>query len=139
MKVFSDIGLPLERRGNEKWKYTNVGPVAKNKYRIANSVSLSLDEVKNSAPWHESWTNIVFVNGKFRSDLSNFCNVPGVKLTNISDEIEKRSPSEMISEYLGRTINITDDGFAALNTAFLSDGVATVSYTHLTLPTILLV
>ena len=124
MKVFSDIGLPLERRGNEKWKYTNVGPVAKNKYRIANSVSLPLDEVKNSAPWHESWTNIVFVNGKFRSDLSNFCNVPGVKLTNISDEIEKKSPSQMISEYLGRTINITDDGFAALNTAFLSDGVA---------------
>ena len=45
-------------------------------------------------------------------------------MTNISDEIEKKSPSQMISEYLGRTINITDDGFAALNTAFLSDGVA---------------
>ena len=124
MEVFRDIGLPLERRGNEKWKYTNVGPVAKNKYRVANSVPSSLEEVKNSAPWHESWINIVFVNGQYKPELSDQSNVPGIVLTNISNEIEKKDPSEMISEYLGETINISDDGFAALNTAFLSDGVA---------------
>ena len=89
MEVFRDIGQPLERRGNEKWKYTNVGPVAKNKYRVADSVPLSLEEVKNSAPWHESWINIVFVNGQYKSDLSDQNNVPGIVLTNISNEIQK--------------------------------------------------
>ena len=27
-KSFSDLGLPTARRGNEKWKYTNVRPIA---------------------------------------------------------------------------------------------------------------
>ena len=74
---------------------------------------MSLEEVKNSAPWHESWINIVFVNGQYKSDLSDQNNVPGIVLTNISNEIQKKDPSEMISEYLGGTINISDDGFAA--------------------------
>ena len=25
---FKEIGMPVERRGNEKWKYTNVAPIA---------------------------------------------------------------------------------------------------------------
>ena len=38
---FNDTGFPTARRGNERWKYTNVGPIAKIDFGIAeNSVSV---------------------------------------------------------------------------------------------------
>ena len=32
---FKEIGMPVERRGNEKWKYTNVAPIANSAFRYA--------------------------------------------------------------------------------------------------------
>ena len=30
---FIEVGMPVERRGNEKWKYTNVAPIANLNFR----------------------------------------------------------------------------------------------------------
>ena len=30
--VFEKIGLPSARRGNEKWKYTNIAPIVRHSY-----------------------------------------------------------------------------------------------------------
>ena len=35
METFAGIGLPTTRKGNEKWKYTNVAPIAKIDFGIA--------------------------------------------------------------------------------------------------------
>ncbi|MED5406027.1 MAG: hypothetical protein VX484_08630, partial [Chloroflexota bacterium] len=32
---FNKTGFPTARRGNERWKYTNVGPIAKTDFGIA--------------------------------------------------------------------------------------------------------
>ena len=31
---FTELGFPTARRGNEAWKYTNAGPIARHVFRI---------------------------------------------------------------------------------------------------------
>ena len=35
MLAFKQIGLPVNRKGNEKWKYTNARPIAEPQYSLA--------------------------------------------------------------------------------------------------------
>ena len=70
METFAGIGLPKTRKGNEKWKYTNVAPIARIPFALSSSSNTSIDVIKSVAPWSDSWTNVVFVNGFYRKDLS---------------------------------------------------------------------
>src|ERR687891_2565960 len=61
---FAELGLPTARRGNEKWKYTDIRPIA----NAAFEYLLDLDpnaganpaEVQRVAPWQDDWANLVF-------------------------------------------------------------------------------
>ena len=117
METFAGIGLPTTRKGNEKWKYTNVAPIARIPFALSSSSNTSIDAIKSTAPWSDSWTNVVFVNGFYREDLSDQSNE--FELTNLAELIEERIPVEN----LGSLTDISDDGFAALNTSFLRDGI----------------
>ena len=109
--------LPTTRKGNEKWKYTNVAPIARIPFALSSSSNTSIDAIKSTAPWSDSWTNVVFVNGFYREDLSDQSNE--FELTNLAELIEERIPVDN----LGSLTDISDDGFAALNTSFLRDGI----------------
>ena len=117
METFAGIGLPTTRKGNEKWKYTNVAPIARIPFALSSSSNTSIDVIKSVAPWSDSWTNVVFVNGFYRKDLSDQSDE--FELTNLAELIEERIPVEN----LGSLTDISDDGFAALNTSFLQDGI----------------
>ena len=73
METFTDIGLPIVRKGNEKWKYTNVAPIARLPFKLAGSSNTPINVIKSVSPWSADWTNVVFVNGHFRKDLSDTC------------------------------------------------------------------
>ena len=117
METFTDIGLPIARKGNEKWKYTNVAPIARLPFKLAGSSNTPINVIKTVSPWSADWTNVVFVNGHFRKDLSDS-----------SDELDMSTLAELDQkdtpvDELGSLIDISDDGFAALNTSFLQDGI----------------
>ena len=120
--VFEKIGLPSARRGNEKWKYTNIAPIVRHSYKIANRLEIDdASVIKSMAPWDDDWLNLVFVNGHFSSKLSN--KIDGdIEICSLADELIKGSSNSSIFSHLGQYIDISDDGFAALNTALLSDG-----------------
>ena len=70
---FLELGFPTARRGNEKWKYTSVGPIAKSAFDYSVEAApngVPAAELQKAAPWHSSWTNLVFVNGRFSEALS---------------------------------------------------------------------
>ena len=94
---FNEIGFPTARRGNERWKYTSVLPISR--------VNFSYPFVGEDETF---------------SQESNFgfSAVSAVSAFNKEDEAG-------IQQYLGSLATIHDDGFAALNTAFL-DNVAVV-------------
>ncbi len=69
---FSELGFPTARRGNEKWKYTNVGPIADASFSYPFHVSSEAKpaDIRRVAPWDDSWATVVFVNGRYSRALS---------------------------------------------------------------------
>ena len=121
---FEEVGMPTARRGNERWKYTNVNSIARATFEHASRVAsgnLSLSQVRELAPWDDSWTTITFVDGTYASALSNFPGDSAVEVMSLAKAFSERR--ELVEKHLARYARIEDDdGFGALNTAFLEDG-----------------
>jgi Fe-S cluster assembly protein SufD len=120
---FSDLGFPTARRGNEKWKYTNVAPIADAAFSYPFHVPSEVKpaSTRRIAPWHDSWASIVFVNGRYSPALSAApAALNGARVTNLAEAV--LADGDVIEQHLARHAAFEDDGFAALNTAFLQDG-----------------
>ena len=121
---FIDIGLPTARRGNERWKYTNVGPIAK----IDFSLSLNPAPANGSkalAPSYElpgpAVYDLVYVDGHHSPALSSAgAAVSGVTAASLASAAAESGLG--LEGQIGRYLPLDGDGFAALNTAFLHDG-----------------
>ncbi len=120
---FSELGFPTARRGNENWKYTNVGPIADTAFGYPFQVGSEPKPaaIRRVAPWDDGWARIVFVNGRYSRALSAApVALNGARMTNLAEAV--RADGDLIEEHLARHATFEDDGFAALNTAFLQDG-----------------
>jgi len=120
---FSELGFPTARRGNEKWKYTKVGPIADAafSYPFQPSSEVRAADIRRVAPWHDSWASVVFVNGRYSRALSAApAALSGPRVTNLAEAL--LGDGDVIEKHLARHATFEDDGFTALNTAFLQDG-----------------
>ena len=121
---FSELGFPTARRGNEKWKYTNVAPIAKTAFAYSHDsdpdVEFRADDLRRLAPWEESWINLVFVDGRYSASLSSGPDTGDVQISSLAHAL--RSDSSVVEQHLAKQAGFEDDGFTALNTAFLNDG-----------------
>ena len=121
--VFNEIGLPTARRGNEKWKYTDVRPIANQTFIYGPSISIDRDaelhSLDNIAPKSDDWINLVFIDGVYQSGVSEK-SLDSVEVSTLSDALENHG--DLVKKYLGREAVYSDDGFTALNTAFIEDG-----------------
>ena len=117
---FTQVGFPTARRGNEEWKYTNVGPVARAVFRYpfqATSAALSA-EAERHLDLGRDWARLAFVNGRYRADLSSVAGLPaGVRVGNLTE-----ADPETLSGHLAQLAKLDGDGFIALSTAFIHDG-----------------
>ncbi len=111
---FERIGFPVHRRGNEEWKYTDLREIDRIGFRFGGkSAPPNRNEVEALVPLPDSWMNVVFVDGKHAPELSDSYNLLiGSKVSGIID-----------GPILGRLAPFANDGFVALNTAFLADGI----------------
>ena len=107
-----EIGFPVSRKGNEKWKYTSVSPIVNNVFLLSKPKDINIDEIKKQAPWSDDWYNIVFVDGLINKNISNIPD-SGISISSLG----------LSENSIGELIDFSDDGFAALNSAFLSDGL----------------
>ena len=120
MKDFASLGFPTARRGNEAWKYTNINRIANGEFEIAPKSELTLDQLKESAPWDDDWTTLVFVNGRYSAELSKPSTEGSVTVGSLAELI--RHNGKIVESHLASIAHTEDDGFAALNTAFVRDG-----------------
>lgn len=114
------IGLPNTRQ--ERWKYTNLAPVGKERYRLDGQRQISRDDFKPFLICDVSSAEVVFVNGRYDGTLSNCRSLPpSVVLKPIREAWADRD----LRGALTATGAIGDEAhpFAALNTALLDDGV----------------
>ena len=118
---FAQLGFPTARKGNEAWKYTNVAPVARAELSLPTPASaVCMEDVRSAVPWVDDWNTLVFVNGRFNSDLSNVHESDGVKVSSLAQALDE--DGKVVRGNVGTLASVEDDGFAALNTAFISDG-----------------
>ncbi len=122
MEDFSRLGFPTARRGNEKWKYTNVAAIANAEFGRATGPPepVALASLKKAVPWSDRWATVVFVNGVYSPELSNATLNGDVHVTNLADLV--RHDGALIESHLASLAPTDDDGFTALNTAFVDDG-----------------
>ena len=125
-EAFNRLGLPTARRGNEPWKYTNAGPIARENFAYADLISNvetepSQAEVQAVAPWQQGWRTLVVVDGIFAPALSTDSSNGSGVATGLAGAVQ--SDPGLGANVLGQLASPEDDGFAALNTAFVGDGV----------------
>ena len=121
---FEELGFPTARRGNERWKYTSVAPIARAEFGYDPRLQLnglSAETVAASVPWHDSWGRLVFIDGVFAPALSSSPAAMGeVQASSLAEAVS--SDPAGVERHLARHASFTDDGFTALNTAFVRDG-----------------
>ncbi|MXZ90017.1 MAG: Fe-S cluster assembly protein SufD, partial [Chloroflexi bacterium] len=123
--AFQDLGLPTARRGNEPWKYTNAGPIAREAFafgpELRAAAGLTKADVQAAAPWQSDWRTLVLVDGVFTPALSYGITAAasdGLTIAPLTDAVDLEGET-----LLSSLAPPEDDGFVALNTAFLRDGV----------------
>ena len=119
---FRDLGFPTARRGNEEWKYTDVGPIARLPLQPApQAPQPAAADVAQAGLGEPGWPQLVFVNGCYDGALSSTASLPdGVTVTNLSEAMQ--SSPDLVRQSLGRYADYESNAFTALNTAFVHEG-----------------
>jgi len=119
---FRELGLPTTR--HEDWRFTNLDRLREMKFQAENGCGDDLvdDEVvqRFAYPGLDCET-VVFVNGKYRSDLSRIGEHAGGVIVCSFDEAI-RLHEDNFKAHLGRYVDGVEDAFVALNNALFEDG-----------------
>ncbi len=117
---FADIGFPTMR--NEDWRFTNVSPITEAEFALADGLPRHAAALVAGVTVPGA-VRLAIVNGQFVAALSDLSTLPkGLHIVSLRDGA--RDETGGLREHLAATFNIDAHPFAALNTAFLDDGVA---------------
>ena len=114
---FAKTGIPAKRRGNERWKYTNLRPLLDLFHMPVNRDYKNIEAGfwQNNVPVVENAIVIPLINGIYCDYLSNnLLNDNDVILKTIQESIED-------IEHFSKMSNSIIDPFIALNSAFMND------------------
>ena len=124
MDQFERLGFPSVKE--EEWKYTNVATIAKIDFSpivTSDGVPLSADQLELFTYPEARESRLVFVNGILRTDLSSLTGLPeGVVAIDLVEALRSDRYHQPLQEYLARIVDYGENGFTALNTAFLGHG-----------------
>lgn len=116
---FSQVGYPTPR--DEAWKYTNLAPFLGKSF-----VPDAGDDIPATLPLEgyllgAEVPRLVFVDGRFAPALSRVVGLPrGVTVGSLGERL--RGEPDGLEKFLGEHMPDAPQGFAQLNTAFMTDG-----------------
>lgn len=118
---FQKTGFPVERKGNEAWKYTDIRPIAEAVFEYAAEAgTVSREQIKALLPFDVGMVRAVFVDGHFSTELSSGLETGGITVIPLS--LAARAYSDDVQPHLGRHAQPDKSAFTALNTALFTDG-----------------
>ncbi len=119
--IYGDLGLPSRR--DEYWRYTSLNELSKNNFQLANGApALGVPPLPHRAVAELASYRIVFVNGHLRPDLCVLNDMPdGVLVAGLEDMIA--AAPNRLQPVLGQNVDLSRLPLAALNTAFMRDGM----------------
>ena len=117
-------GLAMPTLRDEEWRFTDLSPLTRLSFEpVRSATPLQASDI---APFYldDATTRLVFVDGIYAPQLSSQATEGGVVVTSLP-AIEAEHAAA-IEAQLGRHQAISDNVFAALNTAFLHDAAVIV-------------
>lgn len=116
---FEAQGFPTTR--DEAWKYTNVASLVRQVYTPApaDTSAVMADVSQIVFPGLEV-DRLVFVDGHYAPHLSTPVSVTGTHIGSLATALDR--PTDGLEAHLGQISSLEKHPFAALNTAFLTDG-----------------
>jgi Fe-S cluster assembly protein SufD len=120
---FEEAGFPTT--SEEDWKYTNVAPLARRAFEVADEESaaeIERDAVEQFVYGEARRSRLVFVNGVFKRDLSSLEALPRGFVAEDLDAALAGEHAGVVREHLGRLSEQAGDAFSSLNTSFLRGG-----------------
>lgn len=105
---------------HEEWKYTNVKRLVGHAFDFSAESQMQREALSSFLIDGLDANLMVFVNGRFREDLSSVEVVKGVVAMNLQDAAV--AYPEVVLEHFGRYAQLDDQAFIAMNTAFAQHG-----------------
>jgi Fe-S cluster assembly protein SufD len=119
LKRFGALGLPTPRL--EDWRFTSLAPLASLELRRApEGAGAGAARLLPRAETPDG-ARLVFVNGRYRPDLSSRGGLPRAAVVSTLGEALREAPDE-VRPHLGRLARTDDHAFVAANTALHEDG-----------------
>jgi Fe-S cluster assembly protein SufD len=120
---FAELGLPT--LDDEEWRFTPLANLADIPFQLAGrqlTTILGAQELQSLLPDIGACKQIVLVNGNIAPRLGKVSDLPpGVELCSLTEALRNRR--ELVEPHLAKYARQHDAPFAALNTAFLRDGI----------------
>ncbi|HXD30268.1 MAG TPA: Fe-S cluster assembly protein SufD [Pyrinomonadaceae bacterium] len=123
MDRFESLGFPAV--SEEEWKYTNVAPIARGGFspNVVSSKSLGAGDIASFAYPETETSKLVFINGAYDTELSSLTGLSNeVVALDFAAALNDERLSVLMREHLGRVVDYNENGFTALNTAFVGNG-----------------
>ncbi|MFT4024124.1 MAG: Fe-S cluster assembly protein SufD [Flavihumibacter sp.] len=110
---FRANGFPTAK--NEEWRFTNVSPFLKEAYQLQPAADAPAEGGSRIDLSALDAYEVVLNNGVPRE----LPEIPGIRISALRDA----AGSSLLQQYLGRSIQLSQSSFAALNTALFTDGL----------------
>ncbi len=125
---FQKLGLPITRRGNEEYKYTDIRPLVRQGFSPIqvidrdNAVAASDADLDALQIGPSDWHRVVIVDGRLAPELSSAPDSlsDGVVVSSLAEGVH--SDGDAVRAHLARLADYTEHGFTALNTALAAEG-----------------
>lgn len=117
---FAELGFPAA--DHEEWRFINLDPIRRLDFSLAEPPAALTREAL--APFLISGVEgprLIFLDGVFQPALSNGVSQSGPLVVQSLGEAWRAAPAPL-KQHLARVARYDENGFTALNTAFLSDG-----------------
>lgn len=122
-KTFSGLGIPALK--HEEWRYTKIKNLF-NTEMLIDTEGASVDsKLINSLllPLSTKANNIIFFNGRYRSDLSTILTSEDALMIKPLEQASSDEDADFVAAHLGHSQKYHADGINALNGAFATGGV----------------
>ncbi len=120
---FSALGFPTTKQ--EEWRFTNVAPLTRTPFEPVlqyDTHGVTAEVVKRYSLGESIGALLVFINGHWSREHSRLSRLPaGVTVESLASAM--RAKSELVGAHLSRYLHFAEHSFAALNTAFMQDGL----------------
>ncbi len=117
----SQLAFPTRR--DEEYKYTSVTRIVTEDYDLEPTAELDAATVDQYRIPDLNAATLVFVNGQYRSDLSDEQDLPeGMRLQTIEDALQQAKDQPILNDLLINTAEDGVDPFLVMNAAFAKNG-----------------